>query len=171
MIAIDLSPRTALMEAVDSGVSDDAAALRRIFETASSGDTRINSHARFREACLSALSEAVTEAQDPGWDGYGGKPVDSRALAQTIRLLELLPWSMPLPEIAIDPDGDIAIDWSSAPGRVVSIRVSGDGSLYYAGLDREARFRGRELFREGIPRAVWQAIERIVSSASFRAWS
>lgn len=169
MISQALNTGTMQVQIADHGMSDEADALRRCFAAANTGDTRVGGRARFRESCLESLKAAVAEAQVLGWDGHDARPVNGNAFTQAVRFLEYLPPETPLPEIGVDPDGDIAVDWSPGVGRVVSLRISGDGTIYYAGLDHEARFHGSELLREGVPRAVWQAIERVVSGAWIRA--
>ncbi len=162
MIALTLNPSTAQVAISDYALGATANAVRKQVEQVAIVDTSATGPARFREVCLEALKSALNDAREDGWSACGGQTVSASTFTHTIRFLEHLPVGTPLPEIAIDPDGDVAIDWSPERDRVVSIRISGDGTVYYAGLDREARFHGREPLREGIPSPVWQAIERVL---------
>jgi hypothetical protein len=111
---------------------------------------------------LGALSSALSGAGEAGWDGYAAKPADSDAFIHALRLLDMLPSSTPLPEITVDTDGDIALEWDRGARRLFSVRVSRDGRIYFAGLVDYDTFHGSQQLREGIPDAISRGISRVV---------
>lgn len=75
-----------------------------------------------------ALREMVTAAVDHGLHTlYGGV----NTINQAAKLLFSLPLHVPSPEFSVDPDGEIALDWSSDDG-ILSISVGPTGGLSYA---------------------------------------
>lgn len=110
---------------------------------------------------LAALNEVAGAAATSNWDGYGGRPVDARAYANASRFLILLPTMTPVPEIAVDPDGEIAITWQAAGRQVFSVSVGAEGRLSYAGLFGSSKAHGTEWLRAEIPQAVLDGIARV----------
>lgn len=76
-------------------------------------------------------------------------------------LLELLAPFAILPEIDVDYDGHISFEWLSADGQVLSIRISPEGRLYYAGILGQGTFHGAEMLGNRIPPKVERAIREI----------
>jgi hypothetical protein len=150
----------------DRSFSDEARALRSRI-TADSGTPSLASAERKRNA-LKALQSALSDPE--GADADGGR-ASVGAFTYAVRLLDHLPSTVPLPEIAVDADGDIAFEWDQGPRRLFSLRVSRDGTIYYAGLDHYATFHGSEEFCEGVPNAISEGISRIVSGPRLRAAS
>jgi hypothetical protein len=124
-----------------------------------------------RRDLLTALLSALSGADEPGWDGYKAKRASSDAFIYALRLLDMLPSSTPLPEIAVDTDGDIALDWDRGARRVFSVRVSRNGTIYYAGLVDYDTFHGSLQLREDIPSAILEGIGRVISGSRLRAAS
>jgi hypothetical protein len=143
---------------IDRSLSDEG----RVFMTRG-GTTPSIAFAERGHAVLHALQEAVSEAQVEGWDGYRGRSADLGAFVYAIQFLKLLPTTTRIPEIAVDSDGDIALEWDLAPRRVFSARVSRDGTIYYAGLVNYSTFHGSEQLGEAIPKAISAGIERVLS--------
>ena len=119
-------------------------------------------------AAVRALRDAVIEAQDYGWDGYTAAPADPGAICYALQFLSALSHEIPLPDIAVDPDGDIALDWDLGERRIFSVRIGRDGTLNYAGLVGHSSFHGMEILREGIPKAVSAGIDRVLSAREQR---
>jgi hypothetical protein len=129
------------------------------------------SPASYQRKCelLTALQSALSEADEPGWDGYKAKRADPYAFIYALGLLDMLPLITPLPEITVDTDGDIALEWNRGARRLFSVRVSRDGTIYYAGLVDYDTFHGSQQLREGIPRAISEGIGRVIRGPQLRA--
>ena len=108
-------------------------------------------------AAYAALFSALCEATE---DGDGS--IDHAAATYALRFLFLLPIELPQPEIAVDADGDIALEWDYGPRRITSVRVAGDGTIHFASLLGHSTLHGSEVDYEGIPSGLLAAIERVI---------
>ena len=110
---------------------------------------------------ISDLWELANSHAEAGWDGGQALPADPQAIARALSLARALPEGCPLPELGVDPDGAISMDWICGRLRMLSVSVTGDSDrLAYAwidGTDRGhavARFGG-----EAVPLRLLQAIQ------------
>src|SRR5688572_1575275 len=62
-------------------------------------------------ASYDAIRRALAEHAEPDWDGYGAVPVSPVAAEHALRLIKLLPLGTRPPEVTVDPDGEIALEW------------------------------------------------------------
>lgn len=69
------------------------------------------------------LSELLTLAREDG--------IAPGALAKAMEFAYVLPSDVRLPEMSIDPDGDVAFDWGGDSG-IVSVSVGPTGRIVYA---------------------------------------
>lgn len=116
-----------------------------------------------RRKALQELRLAAANADHSNWDGYGAAPVSAAAVDHAERLLHALPVTLPSPEIAIDPDGEVALDWYSGPDTLVSLSVSLEGDLSYVAQFGGNRARGVERFSTLVPDAILSGVRRVVS--------
>lgn len=161
-LTLTLDRPSSLPRPLDRGLSDDALALRRLMMWQADFSPSISTTSRL-EAVQAALMSAFGYSQTTDWDGYDALPADIGSLIYALHFMQQLPPSLPIPEVGIDPDGLIALDWDYEPRRILSVRVANDGTIHYAGLDGSAIFHGTEILREGIPEVVSTAISRVTS--------
>lgn len=150
----------ALRTASDRAVSPEATRSRRLRKFVGHDTPSVSIDQAYDE-CLESLREAAEEASRPNWDGYGAQPVSGATLAQALAFLDLLPSTLPRPEISPHPDGELAFEWSFGPRRVLTISVSESGRLSYAALFGHARLHGTEFLLDALPEAVILAIQRL----------
>ena len=62
---------------------------------------------RVAEAAWVELAETAQDATVPNWDGYGARAIDARAYMQAERFLSALPTMTPVPDVSVDPDGEV----------------------------------------------------------------
>ncbi len=123
------------------------------------------SYALFAEkaAAISQLAALATECAEEGWDGSGAAAIDLVAVLLAERFLRALPYRIPLPELAVEPDGSISLDWIRSRNRLFSVSVGRSSRLAFAWLDGSdsghgvARFDG-----QGVPPRVLEGIEAVV---------
>lgn len=139
----------------DHGVSEDAKTLRNLVWNAQ--------ESRFNEA-LEALRSASEEASTDNWDGYGAQKVNPASLKHAKIFLLALPTVIRLPEVSVDPDGEISFTWQRSPRLVFSISVSKDGVLNYAGLFGRNKTHGTEDFIQTLPKTITDNLERLYSA-------
>ena len=146
----------------DSALGDVGTRLRRLRETAlPSGALSGPRHAR----ALDSLYAACRSASSENWDGYGARPVGASAFEHAKVFLQLLPTDASFPDVSVDPDGEIALEWYLAPRAVFSVSIGEEGLISYAGLFGWNKVNGVEVFAGAIPVAVLQSLRRLLSSA------
>lgn len=149
---LDLGP------SLERAISAEAQDVRRLVNHTQGSPSIQTADLRFR--ALRALTDAIESAYV---DGLVGRVVDAETLVNAMRFLALLPASVQLPEMSVDSDGDIALDWDKGPRQVFSVRVSRDGTLYHAGLIGSSSFHGTDFLGDSIPPAVALGIDRAFS--------
>lgn len=122
---------------------------------------------RYRENCQGAvlgLLDIFDRCSSANWDGYGAKPVGRLALRQASKFLEMLPISLPAPEVAPEPDGEVALEWFGSGNRVFSVSLNGSANVSYAGyFENGATAHGTEIFNDSVPLAILQGIARAIN--------
>ena len=114
-----------------------------------------------RQRIFLELQNIVSDRTEENWDGYGAKPfsIDSYILA--IALIKKLPLFAANPDIDVDPEGEIMLEWSGGPRRVFTIAISPDGELHYAGLFGRNKVYGTEYFADLIPIPILEGLHRV----------
>lgn len=86
------------------------------------------------------------------------------ALAQKFLLSFPLQSGIPAPELALDADGEIALDWIAKGGRMLTISLREDGRVSYAArlspLDKE---HGTKQFADSVPPKLLQLARQITA--------
>jgi hypothetical protein len=88
-----------------------------------------------KAALISDLSALGDECGESNWDGYGAQQVNRVALKRAQDLIASLPDGVSLPEIAIEPDGRVSLDWMPANHRMLTMSVGSSDRLPYAWVD------------------------------------
>lgn len=145
---------------IDRGFSEDARRLRAALQKATDFTNSV-SISEPREAVIEELLSAFLHASAENWDGYGAPAANWSSFVNAYVLIRKLPASVPIPEVAVDTDGEMALEWDYGPRRVLSVRIGRDGTIHYAGLLGHSTFHGLEIPQETIPEAISKAIERI----------
>ena len=104
---------------------------------------------RLWEVCAEAGNDPETDSITP--DGYRAAEA----------LLAALPENVPLPDILVHPDGEIAFEWHRNKNHVVTVSASADGSLAYAGLFGANTTYGREVFSGSFPAPIASSLARL----------
>ncbi len=63
------------------------------------------------EATYGKLLEVFAASAKPDWDGYAATPLSFATVLAAIRLIKLLPPSLPEPELVPESDGTIGFEW------------------------------------------------------------
>jgi hypothetical protein len=127
-----------------------------------------------KAAVIARLWDLTETHADRGWDGHQAAPVDRRAIARAVDFVRSLPDGCVMPEVGVDPDAAVSLDWITSRHRMLSISFAGNTDrLAYAWLDGTDRGHAVERF-DGIrvPRRLLGAIVAVAETsdrASLRA--
>jgi hypothetical protein len=107
-------------------------------------------------AAVANLLTVATEAGVQDWNGYGAEPVNGASVRHAVFLLrEVLLIAPKIPQVTIDPDGEVAFEWRRSRHRVFSVSVGPRGELTYAGLFDGSNVHGVETHMvDGLPREI-----------------
>lgn len=152
----------ALQTASDRAVSQEAKQSRRVRKFVGHVTPSVSVDQAYDE-CLESLFEVFEEASRPNWDGYGAYPVSEATVAQALAFLDLLPSTLPRPEISPHPDGELAFEWFFARCRLLTVSVNESGRLSYAALFGQARLHGTEFLLDALPETLALALRRLYS--------
>ena len=145
-----------------SAVSDTAAHLheliRNLFRSIDDVQTLSGRENSFENRLRTALGELVVDE-----DQYA---VSTAAVQRALRLVQSLPNHVPIPDVAVDPDGEIALDWMPSRTRAFSISVGDSDRLAYALMDGSDRAHGVFRFTGSIPRPLLLQIADLTTDAN-----
>lgn len=114
-----------------------------------------------RERLLDELDDLCAEASQPGWDGYGARPVNTDACDFAKTFIRALPTTAPLPELSADPDGEVSLDWFFGDRRVLSVSVGPTGRCTFAWLLGQRSTRGTDWIEDEIPASIAFALRQL----------
>jgi hypothetical protein len=119
----------------NSGISREAGILQNAATAIVEYTER--SYALFgrKDELLSRLNDLTREASIDDWDGEGGVAVPFCAAWNASNFIRALPDHLPFPDVAIDPDGAISLDWIENQNRVFSVSISGSARIAFAWVD------------------------------------
>lgn len=146
---------------ISPGVSEEARVLQdriakvlnRMFQSVTLGEP-------IGEA-LEALEQVFEECSEDNWDGYGASAVEVDTYLESRRFLQSLPTTIPIPEITVEPDGEIAFEWYVAPRKILSVSVGSHNILTYAGLFGLSKTHGTEYFGDELPATILSNLQRL----------
>jgi hypothetical protein len=111
------------------------------------------------ESLVSDIEQLVKESQQSGHGETSS--IDLETAARAIEFAYLLPWSLPAPEIAPDPDGEIMFDWIGPSRKMFSVSVNRVGRIAYAGrFGERSKVHGIEQLSDICPQEIARGIAR-----------
>jgi hypothetical protein len=101
------------------------------------------------------------ECQTENWDGYGALAIGEETYLYAENFLKVLPLGTRAPSVGAEPDGQLTLEWYQSPRHVLSLSISPDGMVHYAGLFDSSRAFGSEPFVGKVPEIVLNLIKRV----------
>ena len=144
-------------KSVNAGFSEEAKVIDRLLQEGFLHYTapRIES--------LAAQIEQILGESNQGVDSQVCVPVDTNTAHQALRFAQLLPWSLPMPEVAPEPDGEISFDWLGPSGKMFSVSVNKAGRAAYAGrFGEKSQCHGTEQLTDVCPKEIIRGIARAI---------
>jgi len=111
---------------------------------------------------IKELYEIYIENSEDDWDGYGAAALSYDAYFEASKILMIIPTSLPMPEVAAEPDGGIGLEWYKEKGYSFVISVNGKGIISYAGLFGSGNETyGSESFSGLLPKTIIDGLRRL----------
>jgi hypothetical protein len=115
------------------------------------------------EEMRDSLTEIYKECSCANWDGYGAHAITEDTYEEAKKIIDILPSSIPTPEIIAEPTGDIGFEWRRGKGQVFVISVSDKHRISYAGIFYGNKVHGSEYFEETLPLVIIHHLRRLYS--------
>jgi len=155
--------RSFLVFPMNQGVSADAKRIQdQIADIIKSPEQSETIGGHIRET-KQLLDKATEECFADNWDAYGAKAIDETSYRDAIHFTWLLPPTIPVPEIYIDPDGEVNFEWYAGPRQVFSVSIGSNNELAYAGLFGANKTHGTEYLDDELPGMILDNIRRVFS--------
>lgn len=116
------------------------------------------------ERYFSALFDLLELFAEARAEMDGGR-VDTRAFARARDLLDTLPHGFAVPEVGIDPDGEIALDWIRSDRTMISLSIGATGDPSYAANLRDRTAHGVIKLGDGFPGALTELLRGLYHPA------
>lgn len=113
------------------------------------------------EEMLRGLCLAAIECTVDNWDSFGAKALDVRSLSTAVRFAHLLAVNVPVPDIYVDPDGEITFEWYVNRRSVFSVTARRNRELAYAGLFGVNKICGVQHIDDELPDTILDSIFRV----------
>lgn len=113
----------------------------------------------------SPVKTAINDLFDLRSEAENDYALDHPTFILAQRFLLAFPKTLPLPELALDSDGEISFDWEGKNRRMFSVSLRSDGRLSYAcklGINNSAY--GIEKFDENVPETIVENVKRVFSN-------
>jgi len=125
--------------------------------------TRLTTKALFRsDTELAGFAESTRSS---AW--AEDRPIPEQVLQYARDFLRMLPSTLPEPAVGRDGEGRLVFEWSGANARLLSVHVTADAMLVYAGrLGTRRRISGAEPLTDDLPTTIRQAIQQVSAPAS-----
>lgn len=125
-------------------------------------------------AIRDALSEAMAPGDDRGMEIYvraeravrrasdeDGTLVGSRAFGRALALMNALPPDIPLPEVVVESNGEIGLDWDEGTRRTLTLTVRDTPLVGFSALIGDEPMYGRVAFAGEIPEILRLLLTRL----------
>lgn len=142
----------------DEAVSQTAVELRAEISEALTPDR--TSDAERSDAFIEQLIQAAAEAASRGV--YATPEALDRAHA----LVSALASDLPVPEIVVDDDGEVGLDWDEGRRRVLTVSVGEGSTLTFASLIGTEPLHGRVSFTGAVPETLAFLLRRLYAAGS-----
>lgn len=166
MTAIAVDATTFSAWSTDTGISSEAGFLRQAAQDTQNSAEQSQALFGDKGNTIDRIQELVEECSLAGWDGYDGCPISSEAAHLANDFIRVLSSGLPMPDISVEPDGEIALEWIASRSKVFSISIGETNRISYAWLDGGDHGHAVAIFDgKKIPRKIVEGIQGAVGSS------
>jgi len=125
-----------------------------------------------KSVAISELNRLANETSEPDWDGQGALGINLIAQQNAISFVRALPNGVPMPEIAIEPDGSISLDWIRSRHIMFTLSIGPNDRIAFAWVDGTDSGHAVARFdQSSVPTRILDGIQATMcdESATFRA--
>jgi len=144
-----------------SGMSESANAVLDLFDELQPDFDRTITFGEPSAKIIENLLEVKSEHSVDNWDGYDAKAINDNSYKNAWQFALSLPPNLPIPEIYIEPDGEVVFEWYEDKRKVFSISIGSENKLAYAGLFGVNKTYGVEYFYDDVPDVILNNIYRL----------
>lgn len=154
-----LIPSFTLISRSNMGSSEQAQILRKTI------DESLRHYTLPRiESIKSEIEQMVEDSARTTEMAAESSAIDRETAAAALQFAVLLPRSLPAPEVAPEPDGEISFDWAGPSGKMFSVSVNRAGRLAYAGrYGDKSRVHGIEQISDGCSDEIIRGIGKTLA--------
>ena len=109
---------------------------------------------------VTRLLEAVVQAADKD-----GTNVSFSAFDKTLDFLTSLSAELPLPNVVVESEDEIGLDWNEGPERVVSLTIDNSDRIGFAALFGRDPLYGKAKCTDGLPETIRYLLARLYPSS------
>ena len=102
------------------GVSQEAEAVASMLSEFDGETLQSVSLGEDKSDALKSLYKAFCEACQLGWDGHNAPSASYESYVKAEKFIQAFPANIPAPEVALDPDGEVSLEWYRAPSSFLS---------------------------------------------------
>ena len=120
-----------------------------------------------KEDVLDRLYGLAAECAESDWDGYGAEAVSQSVVERSAHFIRRLPEDLPLPEISVEPDSEIALDWFPTSTQTFSVSIGTANRMACAWINGTEHGHVVVYSNNGeIPLRILQELQRITNDDS-----
>ncbi len=110
---------------------------------------------------LLLLWDTYRECSTANWDGYDARPVMRETFESAAALLKSLPTTIPMPDVAAEPGGEIGFEWRK-DSSLIAVMIDGRSRLHYAAVYGRDTTHGATDFVDLLPSRIIELIAKVV---------
>jgi len=114
---------------------------------------------RLSEVLDDIFEKCLTE----NWDDEGARPLTEELRRTVDKFLNELPPTISDPDISPEADGDLLLEWWYGPTEVLSLCISENHRLSFAGIIGDKEFDGKDYFGNELPESIRFALDQLTT--------
>ena len=159
ILGMPTTPQAVYSPATDRSLGDAGAVLRKSIASAMATRDFEDRGSEIYRRVSGALHKA---------SGEEGTFTSPEAVGRALEILALLPQTVPLPQVVVESDNEIGLDWDEGPRRVVSLTVRDNPMVGFAAFFGAEPLYGRMPFVGEVPETLRFLLARLFSGRTSR---